>query len=92
LTRFTTDPMTLPSVSTDKSVSYNTVAICESLGCNNKATVQITVSVGRLGYIDLNLCNDCAPVFKNTGKLTALPKRLTLGRMADPDGTLLSTT
>jgi hypothetical protein len=92
LTRFTTDPMTLLSVSTDKSVSYNTVAICESLGCNNKATVQVTVGVGRLGNIDLNLCNDCAPIFKNTGKLAALQEQLTSGRMADPDDILLSTT
>jgi hypothetical protein len=66
--------------------------ICDANGCNKPAADQVTVSVGRFGDIDLNLCNSCKPIFKNTDKLTALPKRLTFGRMADPDGTLLSTT
>jgi hypothetical protein len=92
LIHYTTDPMTLLSVSTDKSVSDDTVAICESLGCNNKATNQVTINVGRLGYIELNLCKSCVPLFKNTDKLTASEEQLTFDRMADPDDISLSTT
>ena len=72
----------------DKNISN---VHCEAYRCNNKATNQITVNVGRLGEINLNLCNSCVPIFKNTDKLTALPKQSTFGRMADPDDILLST-
>jgi hypothetical protein len=32
---------------------------CEALGCDERATTQLTVSVGELGYISLDLCEDC---------------------------------
>jgi hypothetical protein len=64
----------------------------EAYGCNNKATVQVTVSVGRLGAIDLNLCHSCKLIFKNTDKLTASEEQLTFDRMEDPDDISLSTT
>jgi hypothetical protein len=59
--------------------------ICEAYRCNNNATNQVTVNVGRLGDINLNLCKSCVPKFKNTDKLTASEEQLTSGRMADPD-------
>jgi hypothetical protein len=62
LIHFTTDPMTLLSISTDKSVS-DTPAICEAYGCNNLAINQVNVNVGRHGIVELNLCKNCAPEF-----------------------------
>jgi hypothetical protein len=41
---------------------------CEAYGCNNKATSQVTVTVGRLGDIDLNLCKSCIPEFDENDK------------------------
>ena len=73
----------------DKKISN---LICEAYGCNDKAKNQLTVSVGRLGTIELNLCKNCIPIFKNTDKLTASQQQLTFGGMADPDDLLLSTT
>ena len=64
---------------------------CDAYRCNNKATNQVSVNVGRLGEIDLNLCNSCTPIFKNTDRLTTLPKQSTFDRMADPDDILLGT-
>jgi len=57
---------------------------CEAYRCNNEATNQVTVSVGKLGEIDLNLCNSCVPIFKNTDKLTAVEKQLTFDRWQIP--------
>lgn len=37
---------------------------CEALGCDERATTQLTVSVGELGYITLNLCKDCVSKFE----------------------------
>jgi hypothetical protein len=64
---------------------------CEAYDCNKPATKQITIDAGRHGNIDLNLCNSCIPIFKNTEKLTASQQQLTSDRMADPDDILLST-
>jgi hypothetical protein len=33
--------------------------ICEAHGCDNRATVQIEVHVGKFGTIPLSLCIDC---------------------------------
>ena len=45
------------TAATNKNVS------CEALGCNKKATVQLTVNVGSRGDITLNLCKKCVPRF-----------------------------
>ena len=37
---------------------------CEAYGCDNRATVQIEVQVGKLGTIPLNLCIDCVSLFE----------------------------
>jgi hypothetical protein len=81
------DPQILSSRS-GINISKNS---CEAYGCNNKATSQVTVTVGRLGNIDLNLCKKCAPMFKNTGKLTASQEQLTSDRTANSHDILLST-
>ena len=49
----------------DKNISNLS---CEAYGCNNKATKQLTVNVGRHGSIDLNLCGSCIPAFDEEGK------------------------
>jgi hypothetical protein len=38
--------------------------ICEAHGCDNRATVQIEVPVGKFGTIPLGLCIDCVSLFE----------------------------
>ena len=38
--------------------------ICEAYGCDNRATTQIEVHVGKFGTIPLNLCIDCISLFE----------------------------
>jgi hypothetical protein len=38
--------------------------ICEAHGCDNRATVQIEVHVGKFGTIPLSLCIDCISLFE----------------------------
>ena len=38
--------------------------ICEAYGCDNRATIQIEVQIGKLGTIRLNLCIDCVSLFE----------------------------
>jgi hypothetical protein len=38
--------------------------ICEAYSCDNQATVQIEVHVGKFGTIPLNLCIDCVSLFE----------------------------
>lgn len=45
-----------------------TSAICEAYNCNKDATDQITVDVGILGDINLNLCKTCIPKFSSQVK------------------------
>ena len=76
-----------------KNFSKPKAAICESYGCNNKSTASIIVDVGRLGKIDLNICNNCIPKFtdstvneNNNGELTVCPEQLTpTDRTASPN-------
>jgi hypothetical protein len=37
--------------------------ICEAYGCSHKATTKISVKVGQLGSISLDLCNNCTEKF-----------------------------
>jgi len=37
--------------------------ICEAYGCFEKAATTINVTVGQLGIIPLDLCNDCVRKF-----------------------------
>jgi hypothetical protein len=39
-------------------------SICEAYGCDNRATTQIEVQVGKLGSIPLNLCIACVSLFE----------------------------
>jgi uncharacterized protein YlaI len=39
-------------------------SICEAVGCSNKATVELTVNVGRKRTIQLFLCKDCVSKFE----------------------------
>ena len=41
---------------------------CEALGCDERATTQISVGVGESGNIILNLCENCAPRFREDKK------------------------
>jgi hypothetical protein len=48
----------------DKQVMYSQVNnICEAYGCSQKATTKISVKVGQLGSISLDLCNNCTEKF-----------------------------
>jgi hypothetical protein len=38
--------------------------ICEAYGCDNRATTQIEIQVGKLGAIPLNLCIECVSLFE----------------------------
>jgi len=38
---------------------------CEAFGCNKRATKQITISAGRHGNIDLNVCKRCISEFND---------------------------
>lgn len=66
-------------------------SICDGFGCNSKATIEITANAGKLGTINLNLCENCVPKFrksivsKNSDKLSALTKSITSDRMAGPN-------
>lgn len=55
----TFDQPLLSSVS-NKSVS------CDGYSCKKKATKQLTVTVGDLGDVSLNLCKDCLPKFSDS--------------------------
>ena len=37
--------------------------ICEGYGCSNKANTKISVKVGQVGTILLDLCTDCVKKF-----------------------------
>jgi hypothetical protein len=37
--------------------------ICEAYGCSQKATTKISVKVGQLGSISLDLCTNCTDKF-----------------------------
>lgn len=50
----------IPMSRFDKKVTNSN---CDAYRCNNRATSQVTVNVGRLGEIELNLCNNCVPKF-----------------------------
>jgi uncharacterized protein YlaI len=39
-------------------------SICDAVGCSNKATVELTVNVGRKRTIQLFLCKDCISKFE----------------------------
>jgi hypothetical protein len=48
------------------SLESNKNLSCEAYGCNKAATTQITVNVGVLGDVDLNLCKNCVPKFNDS--------------------------
>ena len=50
--------------------------ICEGLKCNAQATIQVTVHVGELGTINLNLCENCIPRFTDENELGVPLKKL----------------
>jgi hypothetical protein len=43
--------------------------ICEAYGCFKKATTKISVKVGQLGSISLDLCNNCTKKFDQKGRM-----------------------
>jgi hypothetical protein len=48
----------------DKQVMDSQVNnICEAYGCSKKATTKISVKVGQLGSISLDLCANCTEKF-----------------------------
>jgi hypothetical protein len=40
--------------------------LCEGIGCDREATAVVAVNVGELGIINLNLCENCRPKFKQS--------------------------
>jgi hypothetical protein len=42
--------------------------ICEAVDCNNIGTKRIVLSVGKFGVIELLVCSNCVPKFKEDGK------------------------
>jgi hypothetical protein len=64
--------------------------ICEAHGCDNRATVQIEVHVGKFGTIPLSLCMDCVSLFevkqdKNRAReLNNIPKKMIGGISHQP--------
>lgn len=42
--------------------------ICDAEGCSAVATEEIKISVGRMGDIDLSLCQNCVKKFVNDGE------------------------
>jgi hypothetical protein len=50
--------------------------ICEGLRCNEQATVQVTLPVGELGTIELNLCKNCVPKFTDENELGGFTKKV----------------
>jgi hypothetical protein len=40
-------------------------SICEAVNCSSRASVQIDVKVGQLGYIPLLVCRDCVSKFRD---------------------------
>jgi len=48
-----------------KSIEVNK-NLCDGSGCNREATTQVKVNVRGLGTIDLNLCENCKPKFKQS--------------------------
>ena len=48
----------------DKQViDFQVNNICEAFGCSQKATTKISVKVGQLGSISLDLCANCTKKF-----------------------------
>ena len=58
-----TSDQAIVSPLSDKNISNPN---CEAYRCNNEATNQVTVSVGKLGEINLNLCKICVPQFSDS--------------------------
>lgn len=46
---------------------------CEAMKCEEEATSQIKVSVGNLGIIDLNVCNNCISKFNSIQYNSSIP-------------------
>jgi hypothetical protein len=44
-------------------IDFQVNNICEAYGCFRKATTKISVRVGQLGTIPLDLCTDCMSKF-----------------------------
>jgi hypothetical protein len=49
-----------------QSIDPGSVSICDGFGCNRKATIEVMVKAGKLGIINLNLCENCKPRFKQS--------------------------
>jgi hypothetical protein len=62
--------------------------ICEAHGCDNQATVQIEVQVGKFGTIPLSLCIDCVSLFEvnqdKNRELNNVPKKMVGGISHQP--------
>jgi hypothetical protein len=41
---------------------------CDALGCNKKPTQKIKVSVRKLGFIELDVCDGCVGKFQEENK------------------------
>lgn len=73
-------------------------SICDGFGCDKEATIEVTANVGKLGTIDLNLCENCISKFrksivsKNNDKLSALTKSITSDRIAGPNEIIIQET
>lgn len=52
-----------------QSTAHGHISICDGFGCNRKAAAEITVKAGEIGVINLNLCENCIPKFKESTKI-----------------------
>jgi hypothetical protein len=48
--------------------------ICEAYGCDKRATRQVTVNVGNMGSVGLNLCGNCIPKFSDSNDSNTVTK------------------
>jgi hypothetical protein len=48
---------------TKEVIDYQVNNTCEANGCSQKATTKISVKVGQLGSISLDLCANCTEKF-----------------------------
>ena len=54
------------SMSQDTKPTQVNKNLCDGNSCSRKATSEIEVSIGELGTIKLNLCENCIPKFKQS--------------------------
>jgi hypothetical protein len=60
-----------------ESLDFEVNNICEAFGCFQKATTKISVKVGQLGTIPLELCIYCVKKFENDSHNSDLTQKIT---------------